>query len=75
MSGKTISYRLALAMRAGAANAEKTAESIRAELRRLEENGFRRRAGEPAEDDAVEWDLDAELIRAFLAEFTEEVLP
>jgi hypothetical protein len=75
MSGKTISYRLALAMRAGAENAERTAEEIRAELRRLESEDLTRPAGTPNEDDAAEWDKDAELIRAFLAEFDEEALP
>jgi len=75
MTRKTISYRLALALRAGAENAERTADSIRAELRRLDDEGLSRRAGLPGEDDAVEWDKDAELIHAFLAEFTGEVLP
>ena len=74
MSGKTIDYRLAVALRAGAENALKTAEKIREELRRIEADGETPRPGTPNEDDAFEWDKDAALIYSYLGTFDEEVL-
>ena len=67
---KTISYRLALALRAGADNARKTAEDIRREVSEGNEAPYR--AGL---EDALEWDKDARLIEEFLASFDQEVLP
>ena len=74
----TISYRLAQAMRAGADNAHKVAADIRAA--RPDEDGApdappMRTPDGAGEDDAVEWDKDAELILSFLAQFDQEVLP